>query len=316
MKATLYFLTIILWTLHRAKSNITQPVPSANLHKCAAWGDPAVAVWHPSNQPPPTTRVCQQDGMYELMRNNYLTLSVRVRPLGYMVELTANFFNGTSKKTICSMVSDNFHIDPSDGCDRYGISHAFIQMPTEWALLVQYPRAQFTAIITHNPQSGPSHFVTNIWQPADIARQTTGMCSTGLCSSHRLAEDNFHDLNRVYSLSQAKGICQIYYNTYVDRLSRRRATALRNARYNGTIAVVLDQCIFDVRSTGSPSAALSGMEVLMVEEVTTDAITLRDIEVSFQTRVAREIDELAAAIEEAQVKVNQYLAAEVGPVIG
>lgn len=54
----------------------------------------------------------------------------------------------------------------------------------------------------------------------------------------------------------------------------------------------------------------------MVEEVTTDAISLRDIGVSFQTRVAREIDELAAAIREAQARVNQYLAIGIGPVIG
>lgn len=85
------------------------------------------------------------------------------------------------------------------------------------------------------------------------------MCTTGQCSSHRLAEDEFRDLNRVYSLSQAKEICQIYYNIYVDRLSRRRASAQRNARYNGTIAVVLDQCIFDVRSTGSPSVGSYGV---------------------------------------------------------
>ena len=64
------------------------------------------------------------------------------------------------------MVSDDFLIEPSDDCARYGmmkyesyfssivflfegISHSFVKAPTEWMLKVSYPKASFSAIITH-----------------------------------------------------------------------------------------------------------------------------------------------------------------------
>lgn len=54
---------------------------------------------------------------------------------------------------VSATVSGKGQLDSNDDLILLGISHEFIQKPTEWALLVQYPRAQFTAIITHNVSS-------------------------------------------------------------------------------------------------------------------------------------------------------------------
>ena len=66
---------------------IGQPTASPDLYKCVTWGDPGILTWHSSTGSSPASRICQDEGMYELVRNNFLTFSVRVRPRGYMVEV-------------------------------------------------------------------------------------------------------------------------------------------------------------------------------------------------------------------------------------
>ncbi|CAF1354420.1 unnamed protein product [Adineta steineri] len=157
------------------------------------------------------------------------------------------------------------------------------------------------------PAFGTKHFCANMWQSAAAVSKTTGMCSTGACSSDRGLVDPSYNPNSKISLSEARQICQLHYGQYLNRLSQRRSPQQRNARYNGTIKAVFDQCLFDVTSTGMASAALSGLEVLMVEEITTDAVTLDDIATSFKKNIGNEIAVLATTIREAEVQVERFL---------
>ena len=58
---------------------------------------------------------------------------------------------------------------------------------------------------------------------------------------------------------------------------------------------------------------MSGLEVLMVEEITTDALTLDEIDTNFEDRANNEIAVMATSIEEAAVEVNQFLGIETSP---
>lgn len=95
-----------------------------------------------------------------------------------------------------------------------------------------------------------------MWQPQHVVPKTTGMCSTGACTSRQETTNSFHNRNTKISLPDAQKICHLHYDLYLAQLSQRRMAQQRSARYNGTIQAVFDQCVFDVTTTGLASVSL------------------------------------------------------------
>ncbi|CAF1235100.1 unnamed protein product [Adineta steineri] len=88
---------------------------------------------------------------------------------------------------------------------------------------------------------------------------------------------------------------------------RRRAPHHRNSDLNIGISNILADCVTDIMFTGEPKVAESMVNVLMIEDLTSDMTNISSIAWAIQSRMEEAVAIVNEAIEEAQAEVSQLL---------
>lgn len=85
---------------------------------------------------------------------------------------------------------------------------------------------------------------------------STGICTGTLCVSRkRRLVDSTLSPNQLITREKAEEICQVYIRNYLNNQNQRQAHQ-RSARYNNTIEMIHQACVFDVVMTGIPEVSI------------------------------------------------------------
>ncbi|CAF4051319.1 unnamed protein product [Adineta steineri] len=89
--------------------------------------------------------------------------------------------------------------------------------------------------------------------------------------------------------------------------TRRRAPHHRSSDLNSSVSNVLADCVEDIMFTGEPKVAESMVNVLMMEDLTSDMTNISSIASAIQSGIEEAVAIVNEAIQEAQAEVSQIL---------
>ncbi|CAF1275909.1 unnamed protein product [Adineta steineri] len=276
-----------------------------NIHKCVSWGDPHTQRWHSTLESGPDYKDCLSSGLYELVSNSFMTFYISIERY-YVVDILITFYDGITIDPLCVIGSTDFQVGSSRDCAENGVNVQITQLETFRTISIYYQIANFTAIITHNSHGNWPHYNINVWHSTSMINETIGICKSDSCESerhHREQQGSTDD--RKITVEIACMVCEIYMKNYLAKISR--AYWQHSEHYNKTINNVREACAFDIQRTGILETAASGMEVLMVEELTTEAEDLASIQLKFEAGLKAAVAKLNEAIIKSETESQELL---------
>ncbi|CAF1114474.1 unnamed protein product [Adineta steineri] len=234
-----------------------------------------------------------------------------------MVEAEIWFYDVETQDRVCLIYSTNFTMAPLDSakCREHGITWESTNIGTHYTMTIGHPKLDFLTTIQFDStsQQYAAHFNIYVWQPESLIGPSTGICTqfdpecqlkSAITDSEDEDENASHQ-RRIITESQAKSICNIHINSFMN--TRRRAPHHRSSSLNIRTLDVLTACVADIMFTGEPKVAESMVNVLMIEDLTSDMTNISSIAWAIQSRMEEAVAIVNEAIEEAHAEVSQLL---------
>jgi len=273
------------------------------LYTCHAWGDPHLQTWRAHDTP--LTNDHQQDcftnGVFDLVNNPFVHYTVQTHGT-LIIAASLTFFNPTTHKQLCKIGAIDFLVlstRPHE-CEKHGVKWTVTGTLLQFTVTISYlvGGTNFTTSI----QREPSHFNVHVWQPQSWAAISSGLCTKSDPKCTRTRTSLLDTPTKIITYTEAQSICQAYIDAYLARSQQKRSLVWSNA-----VNSIMEGCVDDVVLTGDAEIAKSGLDVLLIEELTSGVTSAEGIKEAIDSGIQEGSSRMEEATQEARMKVARFL---------
>jgi len=272
------------------------------IYTCHAWGDPHLQTWRQHDTPLTSAQKqdCYANGEFALVHNQFL--NYKVQTVGrYIIAASLEFFHPTTQQSVCNLLAIDFVVlqNPLQQCERNGVTWTVKGNILQYTVTISYSvnNVNFTTSI----QRLSNRFDVHVWQPNSWAALSNGLCTQldPKCSKSQTLPPETRTQSITYI--QAYDTCQTYINAYLTRSQQKRSLLLKN-----TADSILGDCIEDVIYTGDITVAKDGLNVLMMEELTSGVTSISEIKKVIDAGIEQATLQVEEATKEATMRVARF----------